>query len=286
MRSAREVSASASASYRLMMHRVLSAGLMRRRGTSLHMHTSKSSVSVSSECIRVVNTTTSSQSRSPDDIHLIPIHRPGQPPLTWYACGPTVYDVAHLGHARTYVTTDILRRILTDYFHIPVYFALGITDVDDKIIKRLQEQSPKTLQSIVDPVARRQEYAKFTRQLEQSFFDDMQALNVKRPDCVLRVTEHIEEIIQFIEKLCAGGVGYVSRKDGSVYFSVDAALAGASDRPYDRFRCMGASNEQLLSAEDELPVGVKKNPRDFALWKVSKKLSSHPCDVGITAGRA
>jgi len=57
-------------------------------------------------------------------------------PLSWYSCGPTVYDASHLGHARTYVCTDIIRRILSQHFNLSVDFALGITDVDDKIINK------------------------------------------------------------------------------------------------------------------------------------------------------
>lgn len=60
--------------------------------------------------------------------------------LTWYNCGPTVYDSAHLGHARTYVTLDILRRVVTKYFGTPVFAAMGMTDVDDKILARAGER--------------------------------------------------------------------------------------------------------------------------------------------------
>jgi cysteinyl-tRNA synthetase len=62
------------------------------------------------------------------------------PRLTWYNCGPTVYDSAHLGHARTYVTLDILRRIATNHFGIQILAAMGLTDVDDKIINRAAER--------------------------------------------------------------------------------------------------------------------------------------------------
>lgn len=58
----------------------------------------------------------------------------------WYACGPTVYDSAHLGHARTYVCQDIIRRVLTDYFRQDVMFVMGVTDVDDKILRRATER--------------------------------------------------------------------------------------------------------------------------------------------------
>jgi cysteinyl-tRNA synthetase len=62
----------------------------------------------------------------------VPIDREGKR-VTWYACGPTVYDDAHLGHARNYVTTDIIRRLLRDYFHFDVNFVMNITDIDDKV---------------------------------------------------------------------------------------------------------------------------------------------------------
>lgn len=64
----------------------------------------------------------------------------GSAPLTWYNCGPTVYDAAHLGHARTYVTLDVLRRVVERYCMVPVVTAMGVTDVDDKIIARAAEQ--------------------------------------------------------------------------------------------------------------------------------------------------
>ena len=59
--------------------------------------------------------------------------------VTWYTCGPTVYDESHLGHARTYVSFDIIRRIMTDYFGYNVKLVMNITDLDDKIIRKSQE---------------------------------------------------------------------------------------------------------------------------------------------------
>ena len=67
----------------------------------------------------------------------IPIDRSGQK-ITWYVCGPTVYDDAHLGHARNYVSTDILRRIMRDYFRYDLKFVMNITDIDDKVKSRYQ----------------------------------------------------------------------------------------------------------------------------------------------------
>jgi len=66
--------------------------------------------------------------------------RPSLEALKWYACGPTVYDSAHLGHARTYVSQDVIRRVLTDFLGQDVIFVMGITDVDDKILQRAMER--------------------------------------------------------------------------------------------------------------------------------------------------
>jgi cysteinyl-tRNA synthetase len=108
--------------------------------------------------------------------------------LTWYSCGPTVYDSAHIGHARTYVCTDIIRRILTDIHDKDVNFAVGVTDIDDKIIERAISKGYKNWP----------EMELMVRSLENEFFEDLDALNVRRPDAVLRVTEHMKEIIQYI----------------------------------------------------------------------------------------
>ena len=67
----------------------------------------------------------------------------GDRTINWYMCGPTVYDSAHLGHARTYLTFDIIRRILINYFHYDVNLCMNITDIDDKIIKRSNEEKKK-----------------------------------------------------------------------------------------------------------------------------------------------
>ncbi|XP_073514287.1 cysteine--tRNA ligase, cytoplasmic-like isoform X2 [Phyllobates terribilis] len=59
--------------------------------------------------------------------------------VTWYCCGPTVYDASHMGHARSYISFDILRRVLKDYFNYEVFYCMNITDIDDKIIKRARQ---------------------------------------------------------------------------------------------------------------------------------------------------
>ena len=173
-------------------------------------------------------------------------------------CGPTVYDAAHLGHARTYLTFDIIRRILTSYFHYDVNLCMNITDIDDKIIKRSNDE--------------KKNFAEFAKFWEDSFFKDMRALNVMYPNYITRVSEYIPEIIKFIEVIIKKGYAY--EKNGSVYFDIEAYKKGghmyAKLVPQDKNQNL----EELQEAEGVLSkdnVGEKKNKGDFALWKTSKK---------------
>ena len=208
--------------------------------------------------------------------------------ISWYSCGPTVYDAAHIGHARTYVCTDIIRRILTDIHHKDVNFAMGITDIDDKIIERAASNG------LPDWLATE----RMVRGLENDFFDDLDSLNVRRPNAVLRVTEHIQEIIQYIEKILLAGSSYIT-PDG-VYFSV--ASCGDS---YLQFRESSAVSNDLSGLETTETIktdpsagsltndvsnlasdlkGYKKDNRDFALWK-SVKLGEPSWDSPWGPGR-
>ncbi|XP_073412938.1 probable cysteine--tRNA ligase, mitochondrial isoform X3 [Dendrobates tinctorius] len=133
------------------------------------------------------------------------LHRPAL--ATWYSCGPTVYDHAHLGHACSYVRFDIIRRILTQYFGIDVVMVMVITDIDDKIIKRASELN-------LSPVS-------LARTYEQEFKQDMMALKVLPPTIYMRVTEHIPQILPFIEKIIGNGHAYPTSQ-GNVYFDVQS----------------------------------------------------------------
>uniref|UniRef100_F6R994 cysteine--tRNA ligase n=1 Tax=Equus caballus TaxID=9796 RepID=F6R994_HORSE len=117
---------------------------------------------------------------------------------SWYSCGPTVYDHAHLGHACSYVRFDIIRRILTRVFGCNIIMVMGITDVDDKIIRRAREMnvSPTSLANLY----------------EEDFKQDMAALKILPPTVYLRVTENIPQIISFIEGIIAKGHAYSTAK--------------------------------------------------------------------------
>ena len=186
------------------------------------------------------------------------ITKNGDRTINWYMCGPTVYDSAHLGHARTYLTFDIIRRILCNYFHYDVNLCMNITDIDDKIIQRSNEQ--------------KKNFSEFARFWEDSFFKDMRALNVMYPNYITRVSEYIPEIIAFIETIIKKGYAY--EKNGSVYFDIEEYKKGnhlyAKLVPQDKNQNL----EELQEAEGALSkdnTGEKKNKGDFALWKTSKK---------------
>ncbi len=165
-----------------------------------------------------------------------------------YCCGPTVYDFAHIGNWRTFVFADLVRRTL-EFSGYDVTHVMNITDVEDKIIKRVREQKT-TLRE-------------FTGKFETAFLDDLKALGCRQPHQTPRATEHIPEIIALIEKLVARGVAYQAA-DGSVYFSIE------------KYRGCGCHYGQLLKLNlDEMRAGErvasdeyeKESIADFALWK-------------------
>jgi len=184
-------------------------------------------------------------------------------PLTWYICGPTVYDASHIGHARTYVCFDIIARILTDYFNQPVFLAMGVTDIDDKIINRAKELQ-------VD-------WRELARYYENAFRHDLARLNVRPPAVSLRVSEHIPDILSFIGTVMDKGFAYETPL--GVYF--DVAAFERAGNVYGKFRGgTPASNEQvdisvLEDANTILGRSVKRSPRDFALWKRTSPDNTH-----------
>ena len=150
--------------------------------------------------------------------------------VTWYQCGPTVYDESHMGHARTYVCFDVMRRLLTDYFGYNVQLVMNITDIDDKIIRKAIEENKC--------------FTDISRKFETEFLDDMRRLNVALPDCITRVSEFTDEIVAFIEKIIANGYAYES--NGSVYFDV-RKYSKSEGHTYAKLEPTSASNLELLA---------------------------------------
>ncbi|MEE2695239.1 MAG: cysteine--tRNA ligase [Pseudomonadota bacterium] len=162
-----------------------------------------------------------------------------------YACGPTVYDFAHVGNARMAVVTDLLVRILKKKFE-RVTFVSNITDIDDKIIKASKDSKiPINL---------------LTNRFHKIYNQDMANLNVKEPDLQPKATEHINEMIQMIKELINNKCAYISNKN--VIFNVE------SYRFYGKLSGR-SKDEQMAGARVEV-ADFKKNPRDFILWKPSK----------------
>jgi cysteinyl-tRNA synthetase len=162
-----------------------------------------------------------------------------------------------MGHARTYVSFDIIRRIMTDYFGYNVKLVMNITDIDDKIIR-------KAIEAKVD-------FTEISRRYEAEFLDDMKRLNVSLPDCVTRVSEYVPEIVAFIETIIANGFAYES--NGSVYFDVKK-YSDSPDHTYAKLEPTSVNNKEKLAEGEGVLTNAeapeKRNEADFALWKKSK----------------
>ncbi|HVO81426.1 MAG TPA: cysteine--tRNA ligase [Terriglobales bacterium] len=163
-----------------------------------------------------------------------------------YACGPTVYDYGHIGNFRTFVAVDVLRRYLRQSGYT-LRHVMNITDVDDKIIRNAAR----------DGVGVKQYTAKY----EKAFLEDAAALNIEQP-ILVRATDHIPEMADFIARLAQQGFAYRA-EDGSYYFRI------AKFPAYGKL-----SKKDFAGMEDGARVDVdeydKDNARDFALWKAPK----------------
>mmetsp|Transcript_18418 Transcript_18418/g.51390 ORF Transcript_18418/g.51390 Transcript_18418/m.51390 type:complete len:593 (-) Transcript_18418:277-2055(-) len=172
--------------------------------------------------------------------------------VSMYTCGPTVYDFAHVGNFRAFLTYDLVKRVLT-YFGYDVEHICNLTDVDDKIINRANEQN-LAIGKITD----------LTQKFENHFFDDLKALNVVLADNYPRATEHIPEMMEMILQLAEKGLAYET-EDGSWYF------ATSKKEGYGE-QLVQLKKDEMESQQDETAVGtdMKQDPRDFALWKAFK----------------
>ena len=183
-----------------------------------------------------------------------------------YVCGPTVYNYIHIGNARPMIVFDTLRRYL-EYCGNKVYYVSNITDIDDKLIKKGQEEGTSM-----------QEVA---RKFEAEYIKDSDGLNVKAPTVRPRATEHIGEIIHIVKDLVDSGHAYVAR-NGDVYFRVK------SDPGYGKLSHLNlddleSGNRELRSRMDD---DLKEDPADFAVWKAAKPGEPTGRAPGATAAPA
>ena len=163
-----------------------------------------------------------------------------------YVCGPTVYDDAHLGHARSSIAFDLLRRVLIGVGY-RVVFVKNFTDIDDKIIKKMQE-SGKSLEEITTYYINR-------------YKEEMHKLGVKDADIEPLATQTIDEIIKFVQDLLDKNIAY--KLDDGIYFDT------TKDKKYLSISHMQIDTDNLQSRV--CPMNQKKNVKDFALWKFSKE---------------
>ena len=288
--------------------------------------------------------------------------------VDWYMCGPTVYDSAHIGHARAYLTMDIVRRVLEDYFNYDVFLQVNVTDLDDKIIMRARRNklvadyaaaapSIETVRAdvaaavgamdaamrsklakletpieaggreeeerldlleahktklanfetskaaiaaeeakvaggggsaaaLIDaasaPLAEKldaergasitdhQVFEAHARRYEREYMEDMEALGIRAPDALTRVTEYMPQIVAFIQTIVGRGFAYES--NGSVYMDIAAFKAAGFAYPKlepSKGKATEAEMEESEGAH-KAAAGEKRSKSDFALWKASR----------------
>ena len=173
-----------------------------------------------------------------------------------YVCGPTVYDYAHLGHARCYITWDVLYRYLK-FKGYDVTYCRNVTDVDDKILKKAEKEG-KTPEEV-------------SQYWYKQFTNSMQALNTLKPDIEPFATKTLGEMISMVKDLIAKGYAY--EVNGDVYFRV---------KKFGRYGSLSGQPIDQLESGARIEVGEQKeDPLDFALWKRDEKFGyNSPWGVG------
>ncbi len=162
-----------------------------------------------------------------------------------YVCGPTVYDACHIGHARSVVVFDVIARYLKEKGYDVTYIR-NFTDVDDKIIQKANQLG-------IDSTAVAERFI-------EEFYQDMDALNVQRATIEPKATDHIAQIVEFIEKLILKGFAYPI--NGDVYYSVEK---------FKRYGKLSGRKLEDMEAGARIDIDERKqNPFDFALWKSAK----------------
>lgn len=164
-----------------------------------------------------------------------------------YVCGMTVYDYCHLGHARVLVSFDVIVRYLRSQGY-DVTYVRNITDIDDKILNRANENG--------------EEFTALTERFIDAMHEDEARLGVKKPDYEPKATAHIAEIISMIQQLIENGYAYAAA-NGDVYYSVEK---------FPEYGALSKKNPEELLAGARINVeDAKRDPRDFALWKAVKE---------------
>ncbi|MEK7128223.1 MAG: class I tRNA ligase family protein, partial [Patescibacteria group bacterium] len=171
--------------------------------------------------------------------------------VSFYSCGPTVYNYPHIGNYRAYIFADTLKRVLL-YEGYKVKHIMNLTDVDDKTIRDSQKDGLSLKE--------------FTEFYTQAFFKDIKSLNIIAPQKFTKATDYIDEMVKIIEKLLKNNLAYKS-EDGSVYFNI---------RKFKNYGKLSGLvlEEQKEDAQGRMAERIKKdeygkdNAQDFALWKV------------------
>lgn len=159
-----------------------------------------------------------------------------------YVCGLTVQNYSHIGHIRSAINYDVIRRYL-EYKGYDVTYIMNFTDINEKIVKRAREEG-------LTPKALAEKYAR-------AYQEDVERLNVKKPAAYVKATENIDAIIEMVEKLISKGFAY--EVNGNVYFSVDK---------FDDYGKLSGRSLEEMEAGARVEVNEeKRHPMDFALWK-------------------
>lgn len=176
-----------------------------------------------------------------------------------YTCGPTVYNFAHIGNLRTYIFEDALKKSL-EYVGYKVKHVMNVTDVG-----HLQSDGDEGEDKMLLGATREHKTVwEIARFYEDAFFDDCKKLNIKRPTVVCRATEHIEDMIKFIQKLEERG--YTYNANGNVYFEIDK---------FEDYTKLANLSIDDLEAGSRIEIDPnKKNPLDFVLWFTNSKFSN------------
>jgi cysteinyl-tRNA synthetase len=171
-----------------------------------------------------------------------------------YICGPTVYSESHLGHALTYTRADLFRRVLKSLFGLQLTTVMNITDIDDKILAKTKETHGSTPPGTTNPSEH--PFNQVAQKYYKSFVDDMKYIRVLPPDLTIKVSNQVNLIANYVRNLETAGHAYLA-PNGDVYFDVSSVpnYKGRIDERRDK---------------NQLASDVKRDIRDFALWKAAK----------------